>query len=278
MTEALNIYADGTNKDDLVEVKAGIIESVQKGTLATKLKSQVGSGSAAAGSKVYDRFKNAASNAYGTARAAGQGEALRNTGKVTNLINDRQEIVEEYEEDDLARYGIVEASKRRAINMASAMQRYLDRKFFEKAEAVATKITSLTTALPIQETLEKVIETLETVENDWVDGVPRELIALSVTPAIYGKLANYLNEVKNAITGEAEIKFNGNVTIHSNHRQTADIVAMATGAVAQDVIVYDFNPRGIPHSNAIENSLFYTQGTEAVMPDLIFKATIAEAE
>ena len=220
-------------------------------------------------------MKNAVAKNYGSARKDSKGEPVRNTGRVINNIDDRQEIVEEYDNTDIKQFGIADLITRRKNSQASSLARYLDTAFFAEAVKSGTEIQSLTSATPIEEVLEKVIQTVETVKNDWVDGVDRSQIVLTVTPAIYGKLANYLNKVKNEITGEVDVLFNGQVRIFSNHRQTKAIIAMHEGAIAQDVNVFDFDPQKVPFSNSVEASLFFTQGTKAVEPDLVFYADLA---
>ena len=274
--DAHNIYSDNaTTKAKLAEIKGQIIEAVIKGTVSTKIKNTFGIGNPSAGSVTYDRLKNAVSKEYGTARGAGKGEPVRNTGRVINNIDDRQEIVEEYDNTDIKQFGIADLITRRKNSQASSLARYLDTAFFTEAVKSGTEIQSLTSAMPIEEVLEKVIQTVETVKNDWVDGVDRSEIVLTVTPAIYGKLANYLNKVKNEITGEVDVLFNGHVRIFSNHRQTKAIIAMHEGAIAQDVNVFDFDPQKVPFSNSVEASLFFAQGTKAVEPDLVFYADLA---
>ena len=274
--DAHNIYSDNAEtKAKLAEIKGQIIEAVIKGTVSTKIKNTFGIGNPSAGSVAYDRLKNAVSKDYGTARKASKGEPVRNTGRVINNIDDRQEIVEEYDNTDIKQFGIADLITRRKNSQASSLARYLDTAFFTEAVKSGTEIQSLTSAMPIEEVLEKVIQTVETVKNDWVDGVDRSEIVLTVTPAIYGKLANYLNKVKNEITGEVDVLFNGQVRIFSNHRQTKAIIAMHEGAIAQDVNVFDFDPQKVPFSNSVEASLFFAQGTKAVEPDLVFYADLA---
>lgn len=275
-TKAQNIYLNENDKDDLVSIKGEIIESVARATVSTKIKNKYGVGNPAAGFVTYDRFKNSESKTYGTARAAGKGDALVNDGKVTNNIDDRREISAEFELDDVERYGIPDLITKRKANQAASMARYLDTKFFTEAVNAGTAITGLLKTTPIQDTLETIIQTLETVSNNWVDGVDRGMIVLSVKPSVYGKLANYLNEVKNEITGSIDVLFNGQVRIFSNVNQTKDIIAMAEGAIAQDVNVRDYDPQRVPFSDSVEASLFYTQGTKAVMPDLVFYADLAD--
>nr|DAV00245.1 MAG TPA: major capsid protein [Caudoviricetes sp.] len=274
--DARNIYSDNAEtKAKLAEIKGQIIEAVIKGTVSTKIKNTFGIGNPSAGSVTYDRLKNAVSKEYGSARKDSKGEPVRNTGRVINNIDDRQEIVEEYDNTDIKQFGIADLITRRKNSQASSLARYLDTAFFAEAVKSGTEIQSLTSAMPIEEVLEKVIQTVETVKNDWVDGVDRSQIVLTVTPAIYGKLANYLNKVKNEITGEVDVLFNGQVRIFSNHRQTKAIIAMHEGAIAQDVNVFDFDPQKVPFSNSVEASLFFTQGTKAVEPDLVFYADLA---
>lgn len=273
--DSKNILLKNEDKDKLVSIKGQIIEAVVRSTVSTKIKNKFGVGDPAAGSVTYDRFKNAESKDYGTARAEGKGAAIKNSGKVTNLINDSKEIIEEFQNSDVNRYGIPALVDNRKKNSASSMARYLDTAFFAKAVAEGQAIMGLTNATPIQDTLEKAIQAVETVINDWVDGVDRSEIVVVVKPAIYGRLANYLNEVKNEITGSVDVMFNGQVRVFSNHRQTKDIIVMHEGAVAQDVNVYDYDPTRIPFTNAIESSLFYDQGAKAVEPDLVFHADLS---
>ena len=221
--DAHNIYSDNaTTKAKLAEIKGQIIEAVIKGTVSTKIKNTFGIGNPSAGSVTYDRLKNAVSKEYGTARGAGKGEPVRNTGRVINNIDDRQEIVEEYDNTDIKQFGIADLITRRKNSQASSLARYLDTAFFAEAVKSGTEIQSLTSATPIEEVLEKVIQTVETVKNDWVDGVDRSEIVLTVTPAIYGKLANYLNKVKNEITGEGSnfLKPPPNKSNHCNARRS----------------------------------------------------------
>lgn len=276
-TNAINIATDAEGtKDDLIEIKGRVIECVAKGAISLKLKNKYGVGNPAAGSVVYDRFKSSTSRAYGTARTAGKADGLINSGKVTNLINDRQEITEEFETEDIQKFGVPGLVESRITAESTSMVNYLDTAYFTEAETKATAITSLTKDGKIEETLETVIQTVESIKNDWVNGVKRNEIVITVKPAVFGKLANHLNAVKNSITGEEYAEFNGGVRVYENINQTADIVAMHDGAIAQDVNVYDYtDPARIPFSNAEEVSLFYTQGTVAVEPDLVFKATLA---
>ena len=275
-TDALSIYTDSNTRDKLAEIQGFVIDTIQKNAVSEKMKNNEYSGDPAAGSVEIDRFKNAQVDNYGTARAAGAGAKILNTGKVTINIDEDKEIVEEIAKKDVKLYGIASIMDKRKKNQALRMIADLDTRFFAQMVTDGTEITGLTTATPLVENLEKIIQSIETTQNDWVDGVDRELIEISVKPAIYGKLLNYIDSVPNPISGLKEDVFHG-VKIYSNHRQTKDIICAIHGAVGQPVTIDEYEPEKIQLSNNYDCSLFYSRGTKAVMPDLIRYANIAEA-
>ena len=274
-TDALSINIDANTADKLAEIQGFVIEAIQKGAVSEKMKNTEYSGDPTTGSVEIDRFKNAQVDDYGTARAAGAGKKILNTGKVTININEDKEIVEEIAKKDVKLYGIPSIMDKRKKNQALRMIADLDTRFFAQMVTDGTEITGLTTAKPLVDNLESIIQSIETTQNDWVDGVDRELIEISVKPAIYGKLLNYIDSVPNPISGLKEDVFHG-VKIYSNHRQTKDIICAIHGAVGQPVTVDDYEPEKIQLSNNYDCSLFYSRGTKAVMPDLIRYADIAE--
>ena len=275
-TDALSINIDANTADKLAEIQGFVIEAIQKGAVSEKMKNTEYSGDPTTGSVEIDRFKNAQVDDYGTARAAGAGKKILNTGKVTININEDKEIVEEIAKKDVKLYGIASIMDKRKKNQALRMIADLDTRFFAQMVTDGTEITGLTTATPLVDNLESIIQSIETTQNDWVDGVDREMIEISVKPAIYGKLLNYIDSVPNPISGLKEDVFHG-VKIYSNHRQTKDIICAIHGAVGQPVTVDDYEPEKIQLSNNYDSSLFYSRGTKAVMPDLIRYANIAEA-
>ena len=276
-TDALSIYTDSNTRDKLAEIQGFVIDTIQKNAVSEKMKNNEYSGDPAAGSVEIDRFKNAQVDNYGTARAAGAGAKILNTGKVTINIDEDKEIVEEIAKKDVKLYGIASIMDKRKKNQALRMIADLDTRLFAQMVTDGTEITGLTTATPLVENLEKIIQSIETTQNDWVDGVDRELIEISVKPAIYGKLLNYIDSVPNPISGLKEDVFHG-VKIYSNHRQTKDIICAIHGAVGQPVTIDEYEPEKIQLSNNYDCSLFYSRGTKAVMPDLIRYADIAEAQ
>ena len=275
-TDALSINIDANTADKLAEIQGFVIEAIQKGAVSEKMKNTEYSGDPTTGSVEIDRFKNAQVDDYGTARAAGAGKKILNTGKVTININEDKEIVEEIAKKDVKLYGITSIMDKRKKNQALRMIADLDTRFFAQMVTDGTEVTGLTTATSLVDNLESIIQSVETTQNDWVDGVDREMIEISVKPAIYGKLLNYIDSVPNPISGLKEDVFHG-VKIYSNHRQTKDIICAIHGAVGQPVTVDDYEPEKIQLSNNYDCSLFYSRGTKAVMPDLIRYADIAEA-
>lgn len=275
-TDALSIMTNTTTRDKLAEVQGFVIEAVQKGAVSEKMKNTEYSGDPANGSVEIDRFKNAQVDDYGTARTAGAGNKLLNSGKVTINIDEDKEIVEEIAKKDVKLFGIPSIMDKRKANQALRMIADLDTRFFAQMVTDGTEITGLTEDDSLVDNLEKVIQSVETTQNDWVDGVDREMIELSVKPSIYGRLMNYIDSVPNPISGLDEDVFH-KVKIYSNHRQTKDIICAIHGAVGQPVTIDEYEPEKIPFSNNYDCSLFYSRGTKAIMPDLIRYANIAES-
>ena len=264
--DALNIYVTDEVKDKLAETYGSVIEAVQKGALSEQIKNKNYSGDATTGSVVIDRFANAVVEDLGTARAGQKGNALKNSGQVTINVDTDKEIVEELAKKDVKLHGLDGMAEKRKGNHVKRMIAYLDNEFFACAEREGTKVTPTKTA--IQEKIEELILSIETTKNDYVDGVDRDMIVVTVTPAIYSEIQNYIDSVPNSLTGLNDEYFH-KVRIYSNHRQTKSIIAMIDGAVAQLVTTDEYDAERIPLSNNIALELFFSKGTKAVMPDLI---------
>ena len=264
---ALNIYIDNETKDKLAETYGNVIEAVQKGAISEQIKNKNYSGDPKSGSVEIDRFKNASVDALGTARTAGAGKGLKNTGKVTVNINTDKEIVEELAMKDVRLYGIAGMAEKRKTNHIKRMIAFLDNTFFAKAEAEGTSV-DLSSYDTVQAKLEALIQSVEATENDWVDGVDRDQLVVTLRPAVYGALLNYLDSVPNTVTGLKEDFFHG-VRVYSNHRQSKDMICMIDGAIAQPVVTDEYDAEKIPLSNDIALELFFSVGTKSVMADLI---------
>lgn len=263
--DALSIYTDSSTKDKLAETYGEVIEAVQKGAVSEQIKNKNYSGDPTTGSVEIDRFKNATVDDLGTARTAGKGKTLQNTGKVTINVDTDKEIVEEIAKKDIKLYGIAGMAEKRKANHIKRMIAYLDTEFFAKAVSEGTELKNVTETR-IEDILEALIQKVETTQNDWVDGVDRDMIDLTLVPRVYAKLRNYIDRIDGS--NGTEEYFHG-VRVYSNHRQTKDAICMINGAVAQLVTTDQYEAEKIPLSNYIALELYFSKGTKAVMPDLI---------
>ena len=277
-TNSYSIFqADGTTKALLVEAYTAITDQIQKASLFQDLRAQEDqlSGDPMAGSVLVHRLKTSAVQAYGTARTAGEGNKLEDND-VTLNIDQRKEIVEEVYNRDIDRFGVPAMIQRRSTNFGLSFARYLDTIFFAKAESEGTEATLVETALV--DKVEELIQTLETVSNDNVDGVDRELMTLSLKPYYFGKLRNYIDSLANPNGGGVDINMFHGVRIVSNTRQTEDAIIMVNGSIALVSVVDNFITERIPFSNETALEMFFNYGCKAVMADLIFYANLGDDE
>lgn len=285
-TKAISLIQSGATKVDLAELSGLVIANIQKETLSSGLKSQSYTGNPATGSVEYKRFKNSASQAYGTARAANKGTAITVPPTTVNLDTHR-EIVEEAAKFDLDTFGVGNIMARRADNHVDTVAAELDAAFFLCAAKEGTAFT--TTETDIEAQVEALIQTLETVKNDYVRGVPRNLIRLVLDPVFYGKIRTYLDKNTNNANVDTAAEdfalFHG-VRVYSSinlpvttetvettktKTTTYHMIAMIEGAVAQPAVIYPYGePEKIPLSNDYGVSMFFDYGTKALTPDLIF--------
>ena len=270
-TDARYIYINDNDKDKLAEIYGGVIEAVQKGAVSEQIKNKNYSGDPKAGSVEISRFVNATVRDQGTARTGGKGDKVINKPVTVNVDTDK-EIVEEVNKTDLRLHGVTGIAEKRKANHIKRMQAYLDREFFGCAVSEGTSFTL--TGNTIIEKIESIILNVEKTENDYVDGVDRDMLVLTVKPEIYSQIKNYINEVPNSLTGVTEKMFN-DVRIFSNNRQTKDVICMIDGAVAQPVVTDEYDLEKIPLSNNFGLELFFSKGTKAIMPDLIKYANVS---
>lgn len=277
-TDARSIYdsSDDTTKAKLAELSGKLIEGIFATAISSGIKNTDYSGDPTTGSVEVNRFKNAVSKDYGSARTAGKGEALRNTGKVTVNVNQRKEIIEEVNGTDLALFGLAGLAEKRANNHLKQMVAVLDRAFFAEAEAKATNVV-LTGITAVEDVAEKMIQTIISVKNDWVDGVDKDDVVMTLNPKTYGKLRNYFDKVTvpTVNSGTREINMFHGVETIENLRQTADVLIQVKGAMALPVIVNQYDAEKIPLSNDYALELFYDYGIAVLAKDLIFKGTLA---
>ena len=271
---ALNILLDTTGKEYLSELYGKTIEGVQKALISGPMKNMDLSGDPISGTVEAKRFVNATSKAYGTARTAGKGDAVK-AKPVTVAIDTDKEIVEELEDKDVRLYGVDGVLDRRSANHILRMAAELDNAFFAAAAGSANAL-NMSGYASVSEELEAIIQECETTQNDFVDGVPRSMMHLILSPKYYGKVRNDLDKQTNNAnvdtSAEEFYAWHGVRTYSCVHLPAGcDYLLMVDGSVAQPVMADQYTAEKIPLSNAYGVELFYHYGTKVVTPDLIFK-------
>jgi len=269
---SLNVLLSTTGNDYLAEQYGAVIANVQKDCISQIIKNVNLSGTPGAGTYEAKRFENKTSNSYGTARSGGAGQAVKAT-PVTIAVNVDKEIVVEVEQKDVTLYGVDALVEREAASAQKAMTRELERAFFAEAVSAGTAYTPAQTVTAIEDIIEGLIQSVETVQNNFVDGVERDMITVVCDPATYGKLRTYFDKVESG-NGNAESfgLFHGVKVFSSVYLPNGThAVAMADGSIAQPVLPTVAPAERIQLSNAIAFGLFYSYGTKAVAADLIFK-------
>lgn len=273
-TDAQSIKESNDSASKLAEKYALLTDDIQKEALSIKLKAQDYTGDPLAGSVEFNRLETSVSRTYGTARTAGAGDSMKKTTYTVNL-DQHKEIVEEYNKKDVARIGLPDLVGRKKNKHKLSMISTVDNAFFALAESAGTE-TDVSAETTVSKKVSALIRAVETTKNDFVDGVPRELIVLTLTPEWYDELEDYIHTLPNP-NGQ-NIKTFKNVEIYSNFRQTKDAICMVKESIAQPVAVDPYDDSVIPLSRDIGVGLFYDYGTTAIMPDLIRWATLGEVE
>ena len=268
---SIELQTNTANKDKLAESYGKVIENLQKSTISEILKNKDLSGDPASGTVEAKRFANATANNYGTARGNHYGDKVKALPVVIPL-NVNKEFIEEVEEKDLKTYGVAGLIERRTANQGSAMKRLLERAFFTDAVTEGTALTLSANTAPTK--LEEAIQDIETTNNNFVDGVERDMISVVCSPSFYGDVRNYLDAGVNNANVTTEVgefgRFHG-VDVYSSVYLPSgvDFVIMVNGAIAQPVLPSIYNPTKIELSDATGFGIFLYFGTKAVMPDLI---------
>ena len=270
--DALSIELQNGGAEKLAESYGKVVENIQAITLSARLKNTDLSGDPTSGTVEAKRFVNVVGQTYGTARSGGKGNAIK-AKPVVVAIDDNTEYIEEVEEKDLRTYGVDGLISRRTTNHQNALAVELDTKFFAEAKNSGSVFTPK--ADSVEDEIEEAIQTVESTKNDFVQGVPRNIIEVVMTPAYYGKLRNKINSISNSnglgvLANYEEGTFN-NAKVYSSVFLPAgvDYIVMVKGAVAQPIMTSISNPAKIPMSDATSFGLFAYKGTKAVMEDLI---------
>lgn len=267
--ESLSVLNKDDGKAFLAETYGKVIDNIAKDTISSKWKNTDLSGAAGGASLEATRFQNSESKTYGTARGAGKGDNVK-VDTVTVAIDQHREIIHDVESFDVQLYGVDNFIARKSKGDELDMKRELERAFFSTAKTAGTKVTPTATAA--DEILEEFIQAVETVKNEYVDGVPRDLIRVAMSPSLYGKVRKYLDEVENDAATEKIRLFHGVEVESSTYLpEGVELIAMIKGAVAQPIMADTEDATGkYPASKAYYFGVFYDYGTKAVTPDLIF--------
>jgi len=257
--------------DYLSETYGKVIDNVQKSTISSVMKNSDLSGTPESGTVEAKRFANTSSNAYGTARSGGAGQENVAT-PVVIAINVDRELIHEVEEKDIKLYGVDGLITRKQAGDQKSMARELERAFFNEATFSGTRKTSFTATTPIDK-FEEFVQGIENTQNDFVDGVDRDMIHVAMNTSTYGELRTYIDTVENANinSGIAEMGILHGVKVYSSVYLPSGVtrVGMAEGSVAQPVLTNLDEAGKFPASNAYHFGLFYSYGTETVSADLI---------
>lgn len=271
--ESLSQLLTTTGKDYLAEVYGTVIENVQKETISERLKNFELSGIPTSGTIECKRFTNTESKVYGTARSGGAGQD--NVVKpVTLAINIDKELIHEVEQKDVSLYGVDGLIERKASQDTNSMVRELERAFFETAVLAGTRKETFT-ATEALDKFEEIVQLIETTQNEFVDGVSRDMIAVVMNPATYGELRNFIDTKTynaNVMTNDEFVNRIHGVEVYSSTYMPSGVkmIAMIKGAVGRMVLTTLDEPAKFPASNAWHFGLFYSYGNVAVMPDLIY--------
>lgn len=272
---AISIMASASGKATLSEIYGFVVDNVRKHTLSGQLKSTAYTGNPAAGSVEFKRFANAAAKAYGTARTAGAGDKVT-APPITVALDQHKEIVEEIAKFDLDTFGVSDIMARRADNHAQVMESTLDKAFFTEAITGGTAFTPATGVTAVEDIVESMIQTLESISNSYVDGVERDTMDLILSPAKYGELRKYLDKLgdRQADSSLEIYRLFHNVRTHSCIHLPANTnaILMVNGAIAQPVVLKEYTePEKIPLSNDYGVSLFFDYGTKTLAGELVLK-------
>lgn len=284
LTQALSIYTTDEAKAYLKNVIVGVFENIGKNTISGQLKSKNADLSQAAGSYEFKRFANATSKDYGTARTAAKGQKVYVDPVVINMdVN--KEIVEEFNLFDgqsFTQESFEAFVERRKKAFELAVQRELDRAFFATAKSggtVSKSLPSIDLTNNLVDQLENLFVELEETNDKFVDGVERDLMALVVSPRLYGKIKTELNDVYNFAGSVEDGTFKGinGVAVFSSNRlpEGADYILLTMDSIAQPVLMSGVDVEKIQLSNDYAVEVFYRMGNGVLAKNLVLYGAIA---
>lgn len=273
--ESLSVLLDGSEDGKMLlkEAYDGVLENVQKTAISAQIKNTELSGNPEAGTVEAKRFANSASQDYGTARKGGKGNNVKGM-TVTIPIDTDREFVEEIEQKDISLLGVDGLVAKRSANHAQRMVAELDTKFFAVGKNEGTQFKPDAEVTAIKDVIEAAAVAFETMKTDYIDGIDRTTLSVTLDPASYSEIRNDLDKIvnTNVDTTDAEFYTYHGIKVFSSNRLPSGVKMemMVEGSIAQPVMSKPYAAERIPLSEAIAMELFFYYGTKAVTPETIF--------
>lgn len=257
--------------DTLSESWGAVLDNYEKSTIAGFYKNTALSGNPSNGVVHAKRFANAIIQDYGTARANRAGNEMRALD-IPVFINDDKEFMSWVEEKDIAMYGVDGLIEKETSRQESGMRRYYERKFFAVGATDGDIYAPAGADIALK--IEDFIQKLETVKNDFVDGVDRAEMVLVLRPSVYGQIRSQLDNASNPNISTAIGEFGSfhGVVCHSSVYlpDTVDYFIFVNGAIAQPIRQSLYAPNKVEMLDKIAFGMFLYSGTKTLAPDLVF--------
>lgn len=275
LQEALSIYKQDGSKADLKYKFEGIVENISAKTISQNLKNKNLSGSPDAGTFEANRIVNSKINKYGTARKAGEGAKVK-IKPIYVYVNQDTEIIHEIEQKDLTMGNIKDVPARKMANDELSFTRELEKDFFSVAAGAGRVFKTETT--DTADKIEEALQAMETTENEFIDGIERDMMTVICNTSEYGKLRKYLDTNVHNSNVDTSVdmfeEFHGaKVTKSIYLPKGVDFIVYVQDAVAQPVRFSMSDIDKIPFSQALEFGAYMYYGTTAVAPDTLLVAT-----
>lgn len=287
LTNALSIYVTESDKATLRNVYGDIMANLSAKTLAFQLKAKTAILSQKAGSYEFKRFQNADVVDYGTARTAGKG-AKQIVPPVVVNVDTAKEIVEEVTAADVEMFGkgfsLGEWANINKNRFFSAFDRYYDRRFFAAAVSGGTALNDhkIDKTKPIRAQLEAIFAMAEKTQNQYVDGIDRELFTLVVDSSLYSLARDQMNDTFNfggTVQDKAFHGINGVPVVSSTRLPsgtayvllTPDSIAQPTFSMLPESDPFTFEKIQLSADYAF--GMFMKEGTKVIAPDVVWHGT-----
>lgn len=268
-TESINVLLGEGGKALLDEQYGFLLKDLERECISSRIKNTNLSIDPESGSIEVDRYHKLDVDNYGTARSAGAGSAAETDPLIIN-IDQRKESIPEFEQGD------IDAKKSLKIflngvreKQARSMARHLDTAFWATAKSGGTQFKPLSTISGIDKQFDAAVVQLQSLVDDYVDGVNLEDMFCIFDNQTYMDLKEEIDEKQrpNTDTAEGKIKLYHGVECDSTHRLPQGvkfILLVKDYSVAQPVKVWYqdfFTPQ---YSNGVAMPLFFHYGVQNV--------------